>query len=296
MSNTLSIRKLTMLELILAMAILSIVIVIVVGFFGTVSKSSEYAASKAELFENAQIAMDIITSDLQSIYFGNNGAPFFHSLPNMPETLPESWENHPPTSWGVYRNELLAFVSATNFPANDKSQSKLFEIKYQLHFPTSLDDPLRGWLKRSVTGDKLDDGSDNSNWNWLNNTVVSYKLDGQLTIPAITVDSSSSEEYGKLIPHVTSFSVTCYNSDGSVIAPTEIAIDEGVDYLAPNTTNRPSSVKIELTTMSGSAWEKWKSIGGIDANYDSAEASYFRKNNEYTFSKLIHIGERVQPQ
>ena len=133
----------TLIELIVSMTIFLIIIVAMLKLYSAVSSATDLAVGNVTMHENANMALEQITSDIQSIYFGNN-APFWHWRPVSPESA----------DWGIYSNELLAFISATTIPQNDICSS-LHEVKYQLYYTTDKTNSSYGWLRRSVTGNKL---------------------------------------------------------------------------------------------------------------------------------------------
>ena len=144
----------SLIELTVSMAILAILVAASFTFFSSIQNTWSLTNNKQESFENARIALDLIGKDLDCIYYGEGGiatAPFWHWKPNS--TLPGAFS--------IYQNGHLAFISQTSMLPNDACVSTLCEIKYHLYYSSTHDDN-EGWLRRSVTGDKLSNGSDNS--------------------------------------------------------------------------------------------------------------------------------------
>jgi hypothetical protein len=270
----------TIFELIVAFAVFMILIIIVLRLYSGVYSVTSKASRQGMVFENARIAMDLITRDLQCAYYRNGAAPFWHWKPD-----------NKPAAWGDYRNELLAFVSATSLPPNDVCNSNLCEIKYQLFYSTNKENEYNGWLRRSATGDHTTSAS-NPKWNFYYNTGVGYETDILLTNSSgFTANSTSSEDYQKVIPHVTELNFTCYDKDGNVIEP-----DKNITVIenAGTVTDFPYSVEVEMKLMDKDSWAKWLSLfSGTDyPETEPASASSFRQQNERQFKKTVFIGER----
>jgi len=235
--------------------------------------------------------MDLITRDIQCLYYINGRTPFGHWSP------PDS--ANPPSSWGANRNELLAFISSTNVTANNECTTAISEIKYQKYYATNHSDPLDGWLRRSVTGNKMSDGSSNPLWNYYDNFIVGFQttdIGGTDTpVASLTVNSSSSDDFHRVIPYVTDLSFTCFNdslSSDSIIAP-----DSGTSTIADSgvVTDFPFSIEVNLSLMDKNTWQKWVELGGnVNPVNDSDAAKAYRRKYERTFSKLILIGNRGQ--
>ena len=273
-----------LIELIVAMGILTIFLVIITKFYNTAHRASSIVQEQTMTFENAKIALDLMTREIQCIYYENEHIPFWwHSCQNN-----DAWEE--------YSNELLAFPSATSFrPNNYPGTSKLCEIKYQLYYTNDPADPKAGWLRRSVTGNKFSDGNDNPKWNYYNNFIVGYKTDNiagtDTPIASFTANSSSSGNFEKVIPYVTDLTFSCFNKEGIETNP-DTNISTNQDAGIP--TEFPFSIEINLSLMDKNAWQKWINIDNDWSDGESTAAQTFRKKHERTFKKTIVIGNRGQ--
>lgn len=130
-----SFASFTLIEVLVAMAVFSILILAIISLFNSAQKSWIYSSDLASMYTDAKVALDLISADLQCAYYGNNTAPF------------------------KYEDNVIAFISATPVPQSTGNSSKLFEVKYQR-------DSATGWLQRSVTGD----GS--NKWDWVSNNAA----------------------------------------------------------------------------------------------------------------------------
>ncbi len=293
-------KNFTLIEIAVTMAIFSVIILGIMGFLRTIHKTSNISRGEKNMFENSRMALDVISRDLQCIYYGPDSAPFWH------------WNGNSPSSWGEFRNELLAFVSTTPLPPNNVCTSDLCEVKYQLYYTTDPNNDLAGWLTRSVTGNREDEDEDNLRWNFNNNYdddpspnfLVGFtsSTDGDgIPYASFTANSASNDDYQRLIPYVTKFEITCYDREGNIISPdTQTSTDAVSTSTQPETTPAgmefPYSVQISISLMDRYAWRKWISIEGVDLSLEdeSTKAANFRRQHERTFTETVLIGERGQ--
>ncbi|MFA6293676.1 MAG: hypothetical protein WC637_17950 [Victivallales bacterium] len=322
----------TLIELMAAMGVFAIIMLVMLTFFSSAQKAWTNCINRGQIYENARIAMDLIARDLQCAYYEKDKVPFWH----------KGYTNYRAVAlaYAAYDQEALCFVSATNV-APDGCKSKICEIKYQLYnydpaipTPNSGDPKLEGWLLRSVTGDAPFTGSTpNPKWNYYINATpwpagAGRVVDRTALYASVvfSADSSSSEGYQKVIPHVTKLEYTCYyrgippayrlDPDWITAHPDNIIIPDYVGdgssgAVSPNNYEMtfPYSVRIELSLMDQQSWLKWKAMGGtrfikFDANttidsgeeVDDVQATQieFRKQNERTFVKTVILGERGQ--
>lgn len=277
----------TLMEMIISMGVFVLLVTIAIRFYNTSFSATSNAIGNNMVFENSRIALDMITRDLQTIYYKNDAIPFWHWAPEDPEDPPASWEEH--------RNGFLAFVSATDLPQNSNCVSSLNEIKYERYYSTNKTDSNNGWLRRSTTGDRNSLDENNPKWNFYYNFIVGYTTSVNVDTPvaSFTANSMSSESYHKVIPYVTDLSFTCYDINGDELDSDHT---ESVEEDACYTTPFPYSVKVKISLMDKDAWNKWLSMF-TEAQYPQEEpdaAKTFRINNERTFSKTVFIGDRGQ--
>jgi len=266
----------TLIELIVSIAILAVVAIAAFQFYSAAQNTWTKTESKREAFENARIALDIISRDLESAYYGNGAGPFWH------------WKGD--VDWDEYSNELLAFVADTPIPSNSACTTNLSEIKYQLYYTDNPNDDKFGWLRRSVTGN-YSDASPNPKWNFFNNSIVGFTTNTNHGIPSagFTANSNSSENYQNLIPYVLDVSFVCDTDTdaGAVIAP-DTTTNLGAD--ACKVTQFPNLVIVNITLMDRSSWEKWVEL----VKSGSLSADRFKEEHQKTFSRMIFLDDRGQ--
>lgn len=307
----------TLVELIVAMGVFSVIMLALVQFISVAQKIWSEYGKKTTCFEDAIIALDLITRDLQGVLYNEENStkgiyPFWHEA-----------------------DDRLNFIAATavgssnDAPTNNQSMAKIREIKWARTDSTLIkaDDPISsgdnlesGLLVRAVTGD-YSAGKYNFPYIPKNSTNTervyciwkAYAGSGSSpytpTNPDYTgspknVTSTGGSGFQQVIPYVVSLKFTCYNKDGENMIdkdgdgnPFESAAD--CDYVYDGTENAESTplpymVNVELTLLDKNSWEKWIAIGGNVNNPDAdpTAAKTFREKNQRTFSKMIFIGER----
>jgi len=276
----------TLIELIVSMAIFSIMLLILVSFFNDAQRAWTGSAARAEVYENARIALDLITRDLQCAYYSEDETPFWHV-----DGRAAGFSNE-------FQNELLAFVAVVDPPS--AATTKICEVKYQLYYTATPTDANAGWLRRSVTGNDI------AKWNYTSNFTVDETGAGK----AFSANDDSSDTLRKVIPRVVNIEFHCFDQDGAM---DEDEIEDGSNFtvniddsgLVP--TKFPYSIMVKLTLLDKAAWKKWIALGGEPHNiyYDYASdtivdnesvvaAKEYRKKHERVFSKTIYLGGRGQ--
>ena len=255
-------RFFTLLEMIVTLAVFLILISIVLTFYDTVFKASEASRNSGGVFSNARVALDIITRDIQCVFYKNGKIPFWH-IDKIATEVDFTDPN--------YHNDLLAFISATPLPQSNNS-SKLCEVKYQLYNDNDdPSDPLAGWIRRSVTGDDSVDS-----WNFQDNFEVGENGIGN----AFTANDDSSDPYEKLIPNVTGLTFECYKKDG--LTPTATR------------TEFPYSIRIILSLVDDATWQKYTNLMSTGDQDNKVRAEAVKYENERTFTKTVFVGEHGQ--
>jgi len=170
----------TLVELTISLVVFTIIVLMISTFYSSTISATSETNKKSMMFENARIAMDLITRDIQCIYYEYNKVPFWHESESK-----------------------LAFVSAVSNKPDD-AKSSLCEVRYEY----DVSDDSDCWLKRSVQGDgkKADPENPSPKYDYYNKMNVSVFA------------SDSSEDYRNVIPYVTSLTFTCYDETGSLLA------------------------------------------------------------------------------
>ncbi|HCE44841.1 MAG TPA: hypothetical protein DET40_14975 [Lentisphaeria bacterium] len=311
----------TLIELIAAMGVFSILMLVMLSFFDGAQRAWSNCINRGQIYENARVAMDLITRDLQCAYYEVDKTPFWY----------KGYTSYSGASDEMYNQQMLAFVAVTSVPPSDNCNSKICEVKYQLYnYDASfggLDPKKEGWLMRSATGDRREDPVGSGTYvdnvysalnvsgklNYYNNFTVSKDGAPTATTNVFTANSASSEDFQKVIPYVTKLEFISYYRSvtpatwlpPSVIEIAPDLVGDGASYPLPASTYKmtfPYSVRIEISLLDQVAWTKWKAMGGkryVDSSgvlVDSgnATAEDFRVKNERIFIKTVILGERGQ--
>ena len=307
----------TLLELILAMGILMVIMVIMLSFFSAAQKAWMTTSANAEIYENARVAMDLMTRDLQATLYNDEIStrgiyPFWHESDNR-----------------------INFISATNVgDAGDVSNIR--EVKYARSNGNLAASPLTqedlpstvlgttilkgGWLVRSVTGDFTVDPTDSNDktkplnkYNFalfpksLGDSQRMYKIFKEISGTTV-IAKASSNNFNYVVPYVVSLTFTCYNRlfqdmrnlNGDTVQGTFLNGDAVYDYSLPGAVTAPPTpfpyaIQIDIVLLDRTSWIKWIAMGGSVADpisLDSAAAKTFREAHQRTFTKMIYLGER----
>lgn len=136
----------------------------------------------------------------------------------------------------------INFISVCS-DVGSTQKSNIIEVKYKL-------DSNDNFIKRS----KFHIGD--SEWDFYGDKSIS---------------AWNEEDFIKIIPYVTGLKFTCFDKQGNIIASS-----------LTNLTPYPYSIKIDITTLGGVSYIKWKETGD-----DS-----HKTNNERKFTKTVYLGER----
>ena len=249
-------RRFTLIELLVAMGVLVIILGFVLQFFVGSQRVWTSMEQRNNVYADARVAMDIMTTMLQNTFYSDGGIPFrveqgtagknkvyfatrtMQNLPGGPLKY-VSFQRGDGTASGGAEDELKVTVFC------DK------ENNFGYYFP-----PYGlGGVTNLATA----------------RTQVVAKLDGNLT----------SSTYGSvLIPRVTSFEVIPYKL---LDVPPGIArVPAATD---PTYDKAPFMVVLKLTMLSPADFKIWEQKTGT-AKDD------FLKENAYTFSRAVYLGEQ----
>jgi type II secretory pathway pseudopilin PulG len=268
-------KNFTLIELIAAMGVFSIIMLLLISFFSSAQSIWNLTRQKNAMYENARISLDLMARDIQCIYYEYEKIPFYHY----------------PGTGAVNDTEALYFVSATNVLPNYDCNTRLCEIAYKFYnqdVSTAGAWTGHGWLVRSVTGD--DKTTPNAAWNYYGKPTekqaaetppLGKVYDASDSSFAFTQNSNSRDVFNTVIPNVVNLSFKCFKNDGALIDPADIS----ADYR--NSKMIPYSIMIELTLLDRESWLKWKAVGGLPTDP-------LLLNNRRVFSRTVLIGERGQ--
>lgn len=181
-------RHFTLIELLAAMAVLVLLMMMLFRFVGSAQSAWSASETNTRIYENARIAFEVITRDLQSAVASSRDGqkiPFY------------VWPVAGGTNWG----ERLSFISRVE--PNPAAKSDICEIMYA--WKTDFVGPNANyWLWRARV---CDDASD---WNFFNKT-------GNETDAAPWYGTQQVTPR-RVIPGVTNLSLVCLDSAGVVMS------------------------------------------------------------------------------
>jgi type II secretory pathway pseudopilin PulG len=294
-------KPFTLLELILAMGILSVMMVLMLSFFSAAQKAWMTSSANAEIYENARVAMDLMTRDLQSALYNDENSsqgiyPFWHESVNR-----------------------INFITATSVGDTADEPNIIREVKYARSNGSSATTPLTqedlpstapgttilkgGWLVRSVTGASCvdpDPAKANIKTEALNkyNFALFPRSDGNMNraykifkaFPdAGNISRKSSQDFNYVVPYIVSLEFTCYNNRAQDM------VDANIYSSSPaEATPFPYAIGIEIVLLDRASWAKWKAMGGNIATPDSdtSATKIFREAHQKTFTTMIYLGSR----
>lgn len=304
LKNVRLVCRFTLVELLVSMGVFTLLMFVLIRFFDSAQKAWTLSSQRNMVYENARIALDLITRDLQCALYNDENSvkgiyPFWHENTNK-----------------------INFITATSIKSSNAT-SKICEVKYARSDGTLYRDDINGngligagWLVRSVTGDDSVDGIDPNDKTDVDNrynfhlfprsdgdTKRAYRIWKGITDGANPSSGKTTEltsGFQEVVPYVVSITFTCYNKAGQDMVS---AGDYSYSSLttAP-VTYFPYSVKVDLTLLDKISWDKWVELDShpdADPSDDSTHAwgsgtlEDFRKQNERTFSKTIFLGERA---
>ncbi len=290
--------KFTLIELIAAMGVFSLIMVMMLTFFMSAQLIWRKSSQESQIFENARIALDLMSRDIQCMYYETNKTPFWFK----PDT--SAVAAYQVAADIQYKNPSLCFIADTLVPPNPYCESRLCEVKYQLYGITyNLKNTNDGWMLRSATGDRKDDGSNNL-YNVTTNPTGKLKFynyypvrvrGGSPAIQVYTLDNASSDDWQKVVPGVTALTFECNRRDGTAITGYTPASTTTSYTPTAAQTPFPFSIRVNITLLDTDSWNKWRvmALSG-SATSEPAAAVTFRQQRERKFSKIILLGERGQ--
>lgn len=264
-------KPFTLIELLVAMGVFALLMLALMTFFNSAQKLWTVSTNKMEMFENARIALDLISTDLQCAYYesNHNDNMIYFGYP-------------PPTSGVSGMTPKLAFTSLRTTPPNSKCKSRIAEIQYGV---------MDNKLYVNITGDFKTSGADNeANWDFTdtsgatlsstdwNTAATPFKsYDDNIYDP---VSKANPDGWKEIIPYVVDMTVSCADRDGNVISST---------YGTANPDKLPYMVKIDLTLIDRDNYKRTASKFG--GSFNSSDVLVDK--NKMTFSRSVII-ERGQ--
>ena len=249
----------TLMEVIVAMAVFSIMMGILLQFFTSTQKLWSSAENKNALYADARAAMDLMASSLQSQHYTAHTTFFI---------------------FGTTDGKSDALYFPVKMPHDYGSGEELFYLSFMAR---------NGKLYLRTYGSK-------DNRTRYKEMFTRVYTDGeyQAAINRVRTDLGFSDTRSQeVIDGVVSFVCTPINAQPGNTVPVKFETSGDDDDAAMV----PFAVRIELELLSGDVLERWKALGGkfkegemgIDAS-EPEPAKNLRLANQYKFSRIIYLG------
>ena len=249
------IQKFTLAEILVAMAVFSILLVLMMQFFSGAKTLWTANEKRSVVYSDTATVLDLMSSLLQSTFctFDNAGAnqtPFEIVKSSDDDKIYFNSNSRMKLSGGSIR-----YLSFQRISQSGESLNNILALK--IYSDSDADFSGGFWEFNLPSGNNDRDNA---------TTFIRGKLDG-FSLPA----SGTSRNVKILLRNVTGIEFTPINEDGSTAS----------------LTTTPVAVKIKLTVMETEAkLREWNAMPNGDAKNN------FRQENEYTFYRTVWLGKR----
>lgn len=223
-SNLIISRQFTVVELVVALSVFSIVMLVMLNFFSVAQNVWLETSQQSMTYENAKIAMELITRDLETAMYENGTTPFAN----------------------FSSSDQIAFIATTPMKQND-SGGYTFEVQYRL----SSD----GWLERSVVGD-TSEVKNASNEVISTSPNTAYNWSDWPTDNTIFADPT----WKQVIPYVTELSFEIFEKNGISF---KLVDKSGSNKSDTDFTDFPLIVKISFSLIDKRTMIKTEEMAGV---------------------------------
>ena len=251
------IQKFTLMELLVSMAVFTVLLVLLMQFFSGAQKVWSSSEQKSNMYADARVAMDMIATLLQNTYNSDGGVPF--ELDRGDGTIYFASQTHMELKG---ENDIRFFKIAKD---GNKLVLRVFADDLDSHGfsycfpPFDTDNTSSGITSRATA----------------------------LTKVKNVLDSSSPSQIIDLLDNVTGFAVYGFAKDDAHTA--------GVSLITADLTTIPYLIEFSVKMLSAENFKRWKDICGT-AGTEPQAAKEFRLQHEYTFRRAVFLGNRETSQ
>ena len=257
-------RPFTLVEILVSMAVFSILLMLMVQFFSSARTLWTANEKRTSVYADASVAMNLMSMLLQTTFYTEGGTPF--QISNAPAS---SGTAAPGTGW----NSQLMFVSSVSSSAINLPGGTVRYLRFQRGPTAGTDDNV---LQLRVFCDKDTDFSQ------------CFQPFGP-GLPTHPETEQGAREY------VTAFLTNATGNDHikpilrNVTGLKFLPLDRGgVPIYGATCTATPAAIEIELSLMADeAAAREWAAMAAGTAKND------FRTKNEYTFRRTVWLGDRT---
>ena len=271
-------RRFTLVELLVSMGVLVVILGFILQFFIGSQRLWQSMEQRNNIYADARVAMDLMTTMLQNSFFSEGGIPFRidrsennrHKIYFATQTM----QNLPGGKLKYVSFQLGNCDLDSTSTSGTATTGEWDELKLAVFCDQEGEEFSRYFPPYGLEGAaNLSEARDG----------VIAKLDGQLRNS--TRDPDVSEPYGTvLVRHVTSLEIIPYALDSSSSTDWLREISETLyDEF-------PYMVVVKLTMLSPADFTTWKAMTQITGQ--ESEAEEFLETHAYTFSRTVFIGEQ----
>ena len=270
-------RAFTLMEIIVAMAVFTVMMTILLDFFIGTQKLWSGTDSKNELYADARVAMDLVSTTLQSAFYDHGSTMFLFGTANakddavlFPVKMPMDYGSEEELYYlsllwnkeqSGNKEEATLYLRTLGKKDSDEHYKSLFAVTTDATSRANKADHLRSWLGYANGG-----------------TNPSRKVvNGILSMKFRPIHASSGSV--KFYTSGTLDSETAFNIHGT---------GEDVRELMP------FGVQVSMQMLSKQHFQEWKTLGGTMAHMGTADepeaAKAFRLANTRQFDRIIYLG------
>ena len=262
------VARFTLIELIVAMGVFSILMMMLLQFFSGAQKIWSSSEARHTRYADARAAMDVMASSLQSVFYDPAATIFVIQKEQAGDRNRDSlyFPVKSPIDYGSDRS--LYYISFQLDP-NDKAGNG------SLYLTTFSDKDNNAKFKEFFTH--------HTNYTPIRNSIVT-----ELALPADPTVENPNPNTQQIITGVTGlfFRPIMPNYSGKRAQRLDWGlsaanINGGLEQI-------PLAIEIKLTMLDPEKYQRWLDMKKI--NNDDAET--FRSENEFTFSRVVYLGRQ----
>ena len=272
-------KSFTLVELLVAVALLSLIVMLLLQLFGGAQRIWIASEKTNNIYANGRVAMELMADLLSTVQFshGENAAGNRDSTKDMIFWLDSANKQHAPKGTTEYDSNIIIFVTKTARDLPIKDNTTCF-ISFRLG--NNGNEKTRGKLFMVIYSDKNGDfynyfpiyktlGSRGSALN-------SLKLQMNALVPTDSTSADSEKENCQVIAeNVVAFKINAYVLDASGKLEKK---DDSSDIAEP-----PYMIELQLTVLDPDSYKRW-----IELECDKA----YLDQHKRTFTRGVHIGPR----
>ena len=290
--------RFTLVELLVAMSVFSLLLVLMMQFFSGAQKIWVSTEEKNNLYADARVAMDLIATFLQGTYFSQGGSGGNSAATDTHKGVPFVIEN------GTSEKAEIYFPTQTQMDLIENAGEIVFVTfqRGETNSTTPANDRSNE-LRMAILSDSPDDNASVGDFSLLfppynsattgvgfanrnaAETRIKELLQDKIKEKIDSYDPDKTEYHNQciiLLDNVTAFRIIPMKTEKFKSATS--TDDKGEDDLS----QIPFLVEIQLSLMDKKSYELWKELK--DSNAERAKE--FRLQHEHTFSRTVYLGDR----